>query len=165
MPKPRLDWHWLLSFGLWRNLADRQAAHAVRGRIDWKYALGLELTDPGFHHIALSEFHTRLITGNAELLLLDTLLNRFKELDLIKTRGRQRTDSTHAPPVTKIVCFKVCCFSGIMIRELERKVLRLRMIMQQQFKKSPHSPAVRQLYLCGKAWAGRHLTMVSQWRL
>lgn len=77
------------------NLADRQAAHAVRGRIDWKYALGLELTDPGFHHTVLSEFRTRLITGNAELLLLDTLLNRFKELDLIKTRGRQRTDSTH----------------------------------------------------------------------
>ena len=38
---------------------------------------------------------TRLIAGNAELLLLDTLLDRFKELDLIKTRGRQRADSTH----------------------------------------------------------------------
>jgi hypothetical protein len=30
------------------NLADRQAADAVRARIDWKYALALELTDPGF---------------------------------------------------------------------------------------------------------------------
>ena len=30
------------------GLSDRQAADAVRGRIDWKYALGLELTDPGF---------------------------------------------------------------------------------------------------------------------
>ncbi len=29
------------------GLTDRQAAEAVRGRIDWKYALGLELTDPG----------------------------------------------------------------------------------------------------------------------
>jgi transposase len=29
------------------NLTDRQAANAVRGRIDWKYLLGLELTDPG----------------------------------------------------------------------------------------------------------------------
>ena len=27
------------------NLSDRQAAQAVRGRIDWKYALSLELTD------------------------------------------------------------------------------------------------------------------------
>ncbi|MFQ5799903.1 MAG: transposase, partial [Bacteroidota bacterium] len=32
------------------NLTDRQAADAVRARIDWKYALGLELTDPGFHY-------------------------------------------------------------------------------------------------------------------
>ncbi|HEX6010834.1 MAG TPA: transposase, partial [Geminicoccaceae bacterium] len=31
------------------NLSDRQVADAVRARIDWKYALGLELTDPGFH--------------------------------------------------------------------------------------------------------------------
>src|SRR5450631_1935461 len=77
------------------NLPDRQAADAVRGRMDWKYALALELTDPGFHYTVLSEFRTRLIAGNAELLLLDTLLDRFKELDLIKTRGRQRTDSTH----------------------------------------------------------------------
>lgn len=28
------------------GLTDRQVADAVRGRIDWKYALGLELTDP-----------------------------------------------------------------------------------------------------------------------
>jgi transposase len=31
------------------NLSDRQAAEAVRSRIDWKYALSLLLTDPGFH--------------------------------------------------------------------------------------------------------------------
>jgi transposase len=37
------------------GLSDRQAADAVRGRIDWKYALGLELTDPGFDHTVLSE--------------------------------------------------------------------------------------------------------------
>jgi transposase len=77
------------------NLSDRQAADAVRGRIDWKYALALELTDPGFDHTVLSEFRTRLVEGKIERLLLDTLLERFKELDLLKTRGRQRTDSTH----------------------------------------------------------------------
>src|SRR5919205_882842 len=38
------------------NLSDRQAADAVRARIDWKYALGLELTDPGFDFSVLSEF-------------------------------------------------------------------------------------------------------------
>jgi transposase len=30
------------------NLTDRQAADAVRGRLDWKYALGLALADEGF---------------------------------------------------------------------------------------------------------------------
>ena len=36
------------------HLSDRQAADAVRARIDWKYALGLELTDPGFHFSVLA---------------------------------------------------------------------------------------------------------------
>jgi transposase len=48
------------------NLSDRQAADAVRGRLDWKYALGLELSDPGFDASVLSEFRTRLIAGQAE---------------------------------------------------------------------------------------------------
>ena len=45
------------------GLSDRRAADAVRGRIDWKYALGLELIDPGFHHTVLSEFRSRLVGG------------------------------------------------------------------------------------------------------
>src|SRR5262249_29067788 len=77
------------------GLSDRQAADAVRGRIDWKCALGLELTDPGFDHTVLSEFRSRLVHGEAELQLLDTLLDRCRELGLIRPRGRQRTDSTH----------------------------------------------------------------------
>ena len=77
------------------GLSDRQAADAVRGRIDWKYALGLELTDPGFDHTVLSEFRTRLVAGEAASLLLDTLLARVRELKLLRPRGRQRTDSTH----------------------------------------------------------------------
>jgi transposase len=47
------------------NLTDRQAADAVRGRIDWKYALGLELTDPGFDHTVLTGFRQRLIDPRA----------------------------------------------------------------------------------------------------
>lgn len=77
------------------DLSDRQAADAVRGRIDWKYALSLELTDAGFDHTVLSEFRSRLVAGGAEQLLLDLLLRRFRELALLKARGRQRTDSTH----------------------------------------------------------------------
>ena len=77
------------------NLSDRQAADAVRARIDWKYALGLELTDPGFHFSVLTEFRARLVAGNAEYLLLDRMLERFKTRGLVKARGKQRTDSTH----------------------------------------------------------------------
>ena len=58
------------------GLSDRQAADAVRARIDWKYLLGLELMDPGFDHTVLSEFRTRLVDGHAERVLLDTVLSR-----------------------------------------------------------------------------------------
>ena len=54
----------LLQFA--ENLSDRRAADAVRGRIDWKYLLGLELTDPGFDASVLSEFRGRLVAGGAE---------------------------------------------------------------------------------------------------
>src|SRR3954471_23538753 len=74
------------------GLSDRQAAEAVRGRIDWKYALALELTDPGFDHTVLSEFRCRLVQGHAEQQLLDTLLRLAQERNLLSGGGRQRTD-------------------------------------------------------------------------
>ena len=76
------------------DMTDRQAADAVRSRIDWKYALSLELTDPGFDFSVLCEFRVRLISGSAEQKLLDILLKQFKEKGIIKDRGKQRTDST-----------------------------------------------------------------------
>src|SRR5690348_2254326 len=83
------------------GLSDRQAAEAVRRRSDWKYALSLELTDPGFDHTVLSEFRSRLLSGKAEGLLLDTLRARVRERGLLKARGRQRTDSTHVLAVVR----------------------------------------------------------------
>jgi transposase len=77
------------------NLTDRQAADAVRSRIDWKYALGLDLTDPGFDYSILSEFRQRLLTKGDEQQLFEAMLTRFKEKGLLKGRGKQRTDSTH----------------------------------------------------------------------
>jgi transposase len=84
-------------------LSDRQAADAVRSRIDWKYALSLELTDSGFDHTVLSEFRTRLLAGGTEQLLLDTLLARVRERGLLKARGRQRTDSTHVLAAIRVL--------------------------------------------------------------
>jgi transposase len=77
------------------GLSDRQAADGVRSRIDWKFALALPLDDPGFDASVLSEFRSRLIAGNAERLLFDTLLEHLREHNLVKPGGRQRTDSTH----------------------------------------------------------------------
>src|SRR5512145_1590129 len=77
------------------HLTDRQAAEAVRGRIDWKYALALDLTDPGFDASVRSEFRTRLVHGGAEHLLFEPLLQQLETYDLLKARGTQRTDSTH----------------------------------------------------------------------
>ena len=77
------------------NLSDRQAADAVRGRIDWKYALSLDLEDEGFDFSVLSEFRSRLIEGSQDKQILDKMLSRFRELGLLKSRGKARTDSTH----------------------------------------------------------------------
>ncbi|WP_218022534.1 transposase, partial [Nocardia amamiensis] len=77
------------------GLTDRQAAQAVRARIDWKYALGLELTDPGFDYSVLSEFRSRLVAGGLEQRVLDAVLESARRAGLLRPGGRQRTDSTH----------------------------------------------------------------------
>ena len=77
------------------DLTDRQAADAVRGRLDWKYCLGLELGDEGFDFSVLSEFRGRLAAGGMEAVLLEALLARLAGLGLVGAGMRQRTDSTH----------------------------------------------------------------------
>jgi transposase len=76
------------------NLTDRQAADAVRGRLDWKYALGLPLDDEGFDFSVLSEFRSRLAAAGLECSLFELLLDRLKELGLVRPGGTARTDST-----------------------------------------------------------------------
>src|SRR3954464_6785735 len=93
LPPWRLALVTLLQFR--ENLPDRQAAEAVRARIDWKYLLGLELADPGFDHSVLCEFRSRLLEGRAEERLLGKLLDACRARGLLKARGRQRTDATH----------------------------------------------------------------------
>ena len=85
------------------GLSDRQAAEAVQQRIDWKYALGLELTDPGFDFSVLSQFRTRLLAGGAEMQLFEILLEHLKARGLLKARGRQRTDSTHVLAAVRVL--------------------------------------------------------------
>lgn len=83
----------LLQFA--ENLSDRQAADAVRSRLDWKYLLGLELTHAGFDFSVLSEFRQRLVAGKAEERLLMHLLVCCQDHKWLKAGSKQRTDSTH----------------------------------------------------------------------
>jgi transposase len=94
-PKPasRLAMITVLQFA--EGLTDRQAANAVRTRIDVKYALGLALEDQGFDFSVLSEFRARLVAGEAEQRLFEALLTHAKTRGWLKARGRQPTDSTH----------------------------------------------------------------------
>jgi transposase len=69
------------------GLSDAQAADAVRARIDWNYALALKLTDPGFDVSVLSAFRSRLIAGQAETFLFDTMRTLFRQQRLLKGRG------------------------------------------------------------------------------
>ena len=77
------------------GLSDRQTADAVRARLDWKYVLRLELDDPGFDASVLCEFRGRLVAGGAEWRLFEAVLAWARTRQLLKARGRQRTDATH----------------------------------------------------------------------
>jgi transposase len=77
------------------GLTDRQAADAVRARLDWKYALGLDLCDPGFDASVLTEFRARLLADGQAERLLTLMLDRLGECGLLHGGGRQRTDATH----------------------------------------------------------------------
>ncbi len=77
------------------GLPHRRADDAVRGRLEWKYLLGLELADPGFDFSILSDFRARLVTGGSEQILLTVLLERCKAVGMVASGGKQRTDSTH----------------------------------------------------------------------
>src|SRR5919199_2966557 len=77
------------------GLSDRQAAEAVRARIDWKYLLSLALDDAGFDHTVLCAFRDRLRQHGACERLLTRVLDGARASGLLKARGRQRTDSTH----------------------------------------------------------------------
>ena len=81
------------------DLTDRQAADAVRRRIDWKYALSLDLGDQGFDFSVLSEFRQRLLGSGPVQMLLDHL----KSQGVLKARGRQHTDSTHVLAAIRVI--------------------------------------------------------------
>ncbi|MFC5857174.1 transposase, partial [Streptomyces chlorus] len=77
------------------DLTDRQAAAMAVRAIDWKYAMGVELTDTGFDASVLSRFRARLADNGMERVVFDRLLEHCKAEGLVAAGGKQRTDSTH----------------------------------------------------------------------
>lgn len=87
------------------GLTGRQAAEAVRARIDFKYALGLRLDDPGFDFSVLSEFRDRLVQADAGRRVLDGILAAARDNGLLTGRGKARTDSTHVLSAARDMCW------------------------------------------------------------
>ncbi len=136
-------------FQMAENLTDRQAAEAVRTRIDWKYALGLDLADPGFDHSVLSEFRARVAAGGLDQVVLDTLLARLAADGLVGAGGKMRTDSTH---VTSAV------------RDLNRLELAgepVRACLEQLVVAAPQVVAK----LLDHSWGKRYAARVDTWRM
>ena len=132
------------------DLTDRQAAEAVRARIDWKYCLGLALDDPGFDFSVLSEFRARLVEHGLAERVLDVLLERLVERGLVRAGGKQRTDATHVISA---------------VRDLDRIELAgesVRACLEALAVAAPH-------WLAGVIdvpdWAARYPARIVSWRL
>ena len=136
-------------FQVAENLTDRQAAEAVRTRIDWKYALGLDLLDPGFDDSILSEFRARVATGGLDQVVLDTLLERLAVGGLVKPGGKQRTDSTHV----------VAAVRDLNWLELAGEAVRA--CLEQLAVGAPQVVA----HLLDDSWSKRYAARIDTWRM
>jgi transposase len=132
------------------DLTDRQAADAVRGRIDWKYGLGLELDDPGFDFTVLSKFRARVAAHGLEERALEVLLARLAERGLVKAGGKQRTDSTHVLGA---------------VRNLNRLELAGECVRAALEALSAAAPGWVEQVLEVPGWAERYRARVDSWRL
>lgn len=77
------------------NLTDRQAGLMVARAIDWKYALGLDLADPGFDPSVLSKFRARLVDHDLEQTIFEKMVQILADKGLVGAGGKARTDATH----------------------------------------------------------------------
>ena len=86
------------------GLTDRQAAVAVRRCMDWKYALSLDLTAPGFDFTLLHDFRCRLLAHEAGQRFLDTFLSACKARGWLKARGTHLITQVITTPATTPDC-------------------------------------------------------------
>jgi transposase len=132
------------------NLTDRQAAQMVARAIDWKYALGLELTDAGFDASVLSKFRARLVEHGLEEQLFTTMLAVLAGQGLIGAGGKQRTDSTHVISA---------------VRDLNRLELAGESVRACLETLSVAAPGWLATVIDVREWAHRYGPRVDSWRL
>jgi transposase len=77
------------------GLSDRQAADTVRSRIDWKYALSLELTDTGLTPRCWVSSGPDWPPTTSQNGCCNKCLTALGKRGLLVGGGRQRTDATH----------------------------------------------------------------------
>jgi transposase len=131
------------------DLGDRQAAEAVRTRLDWQYLLGLGLADAGFDHSVLSEFRGRVAAHGLEEAVLDALLAKLAADGLVKAGGKQRADSTHV----------IAAVRALHTTELAGESVRA--ALEALAAACPDWLAAR---LCLPDWERRYGTRVSTWQ-
>jgi transposase len=131
------------------NLTDRQAAEAVRTRIDWQYLLGLPWDDPGFDHTVLAEFRGRVAGAGLEQVVLDALLARLAGAGLVKAGGKQRTDSTHV--VAAVAALNRLELAGECVRAVLEAL-------------AAAHPAWLEQRICVSDFARRYGTPMTSWR-
>lgn len=76
------------------GLSDREAADALRLRIDWKVACGLALTDEGIHPTTLTYWRHRLRRSGRPRRIFDAVAEVIAATGVLKGRGRRALDST-----------------------------------------------------------------------
>ena len=131
------------------GLTDRQAAEAVRDKLSWKYALGLELSDSGFDASVLSEFRTRLVSHELQTRVLDLLVARLVEKGLLKAGGRQRTDSTHVLGAVRL------------LNQVELVGESVRACLEALAATDPDRVSA----VCDTGWQRRYAARVDSWRM
>jgi transposase len=132
------------------NLGDRETAEAVETRLDWQYALGLPLDDPGFDHTVLSEFRARVAAHGLEEAALDALLAKLADEGLVKAGGKQRTDSTHVIAAVRT------------LHTIELAGESVRAALEALAAACPDWLAAR---LCTGDWTRRYGARIDSWRL
>jgi IS5 family transposase len=76
------------------GVSDREAAEALRLRIDWKVACGLSLVDAGIHPTTLTYWRRRIRQSDAPRRIFDAVAAVIAETGVLNGKRRRALDST-----------------------------------------------------------------------